>query len=160
MTFCFLNWQVLSRKAPNSQQVCAVLPVDVEEQKELNLSLRFGAGTGWSLLDGLVSCGPNGAADRKGRINLSNESDNNHRRQLQYNLILRGVWDVLRGADALVTLWKETSDNLTWDEMQMCPTIASPKDFQVQIDYQIDKMLHLHCVGMLTLQVVRWNVCG
>lgn len=54
------------------------MPVDVEEQKELNLSLRFGAETGWSLLDGLVSCGPNGAADRKGRINLSNESDNNH----------------------------------------------------------------------------------
>lgn len=79
MTFCFLNWQILSRKARNSQQVCAVLPVDVEELKELNLSLRFGAETGWSLLDGLVSCGPNEAADRKGRINLSNESDNNHR---------------------------------------------------------------------------------
>lgn len=47
----------------------------MEEQKELNLSLSFGAETGWSLLDGLVSCAPNGAADREGRINLWNKSD-------------------------------------------------------------------------------------
>lgn len=76
------------------------MPVDVEEQKELNLSLRSGAETGWSLLDGRVSRGPNGAADRKGRVNLWNESDENHRTGLNPS-----IRDVLLGTDVLVT-WR------------------------------------------------------